>query len=224
MSRLPLNLRYLRELFKQQKPSDPENKDLGYARFSRRTFLAGSASFAIGSPPLIRSLGSEVVEQGSTSAAGRAVITAELQGAIATFKVPHAARMPFFWDTAPYILSDLLDGTAAGLRDFLCFFGLCHRSRFCLDAVVVSILRAQDLLAIDLRFKNLSLATVNEKPSLVRSQQNDPPLNDNKTKATTCTLDSTQAYLIIEFPPQSIAEQAFLEHDNSTSGCGSVSL
>jgi hypothetical protein len=222
MSRLPLNLRYLRQLFKQQ-PCDPAHKDWGYAQFSRRTFLAGSASFAVGSPSLIRSFSSEVVEQGSASTAGRAVITAELQGAIATFKVPHAARMPFFWDTAPYILSDLLDGTAAGLRDFLCFFGLCHRARFCLDAVVVSILRAQDLLAIDLRFKNLSLATVNGKPSLVRSQQNDPPLNDNKTKPTTCALDSSQAYLIIDFPPQSLAEQAFLEVEPTAGqSCGDV--
>jgi len=152
------------------------------------------------------------------------ITTAELQGAIATFKVTHGARMPLFWDTVPYVIPDAGSAVVSGVKDFFCFFGLCERARLCLDQVVVSILRPQDFLALDFRFKNLSLSTVNGRPFLVRSQETDTPLEKDSGKPKTCTLDATQTYLMVDFPGQSIAEQAFLEvKPKAGESCGDVS-
>jgi len=60
----------------------------------------------------------------------------------------------------------------------------------------VSVVRPQDLLALEFEFVNLRLETSGTSPQLVRS---------NSSKA---------AYLIVHFQPQSIAEEAFFEAAN----------
>jgi hypothetical protein len=59
--------------------------------------------------------------------------------------------------------------------------------------MVVSVLRPQDLLALGFQFFNLRLEMRQQKLYLVRSQPNQP------------------AYILVGFPPQNIAEQAFFE-------------
>ncbi len=64
--------------------------------------------------------------------------------------------------------------------------------------LTVNVVRPEDLLALSFEFRNLSLETGNgEAPQLVRVQSQEP------------------AYIIVHFPPQHIAEQAFFEVDNN---------
>ena len=84
-------------------------------------------------------------------------------------------------------------------------------ARICLDRVVLSLLRADDLLSLNIRFKNLSLGTYHGKPYLFRSQAGDKPLDASNTNSVpACTVDAGPCYISFEFPAQSIAEQCFL--------------
>lgn len=88
---------------------------------------------------------------------------------------------------------------------------LDRRARICLDRALLSLLRPDDLLSINVRFKNLSLGTHDGKPYLFRSQPGDKSLDaTSRSSASSCVVDKGPCYLSFEFPPQSIAEQCFL--------------
>jgi hypothetical protein len=162
-----------------------------------------------------------ITQQAAVAEVG-SVTTPELEGAIATFKVPHSARMPLFWDTVPYAVPDGLHTIGRGFESLFCWLGACKKARLCLDEAAISLLRAQDLLAIDFRFKNLSLSTKNGKAFLVRSQPGDSPLN-TAGKAACPSDPQSPALLIVEFPGQNIAEQCFLEVAPAAGkSCGNV--
>jgi hypothetical protein len=140
----------------------------------------------------------------------------DLDGVIANLTVWNAARLPLW---------DFTDNTGAN-PDLVCAFDDDH-ARICLDNIVLSLLRPQDMLALNVRFKNLSLVQTDGQMFLVRSTAGDKPLCIAPGVARpACGADSANtapSFLTFEFPPQSIAEECFLE-ENPAQGnqCGDV--
>jgi len=64
-----------------------------------------------------------------------------------------------------------------------------------LPGLTVNVIRPHDMLVLKFEFRNLSLNTTGDAPQLVRDNSEQP------------------AYIIVHFPPQHIAEQAFFEVD-----------
>jgi hypothetical protein len=76
----------------------------------------------------------------------------------------------------------------------------------CLDGAKLRLLRGEDLLSLTFKFRGLKLiGTASQHPYIVSSQD-----------AYACKTKSPEALLIVEFPPQHVAEEAFFRLTETT--------
>ena len=131
----------------------------------------------------------------------RELATPDLDGVVAALAVNGSTGISLWKSTADEVeTAELLDESAEQ----------SGRARFCLDDVVLSLLRPDDLLSLNVRFKNLSLGTFHGKPYLFRSQSGDKPIKASDSGSSpACKVDTEPCYISFEFPAQSIAEQCF---------------